>query len=171
MNEQPVDHVRPMTTDDLALVRSWRNHPSIRRNMYSRHEVTEDEHARWFAKASREPGRHLLIFEAEMKPRGFLQLTANGASPVAEWGFYTSPDAPRGMGRRMGQSGLRHFFGPLGFHKICGQALAHNESSIRFHLAMGFQKEGVLRQQHFDGHDFHDVFCFGLLAADWRSTN
>lgn len=168
MRDQAAGRVRPMLSGDLALVRSWRNHPTIRRNMFSQHEVSEEEHANWFAKTSREAGRHLLIFEVDMQPQGFVQVTARNAGPVAEWGFYTSPDAPRGMGRRMGQAALTHVFDTLSLHKLCGQALAHNETSIRFHLSLGFQREGILRDQHFDGTVFHDVHCFGLLAPDWR---
>lgn len=170
MNTPPADFIRPMTAEDLAFVRSWRNHPSIRLNMYSQHEVSEEEHERWFATVSQDAARHLLIFEAEAQPIGFLQLTTKNPSPVGEWGFYKAPDAPRGMGRRMGQAGLQHFFGQLGLHKVSGQALAHNQSSIQFHLALGFRQEGTLRQQHFDGQAFHDVLCFGLLADEWRNN-
>jgi UDP-4-amino-4,6-dideoxy-N-acetyl-beta-L-altrosamine N-acetyltransferase len=53
-------------------------------------------------------------------------------------------------------------------HKLCGQALAFNERSIRFHQNLGFRREGVLRQQHFDGEQYHDVVCFGLLASEWH---
>jgi len=35
-------------------------------------------------------------------------------------------------------------------------------------LRLGFQREGVLRQQHFDGQQYHDVVCFGLLANEWH---
>jgi UDP-4-amino-4,6-dideoxy-N-acetyl-beta-L-altrosamine N-acetyltransferase len=170
MRPDAEDRVRPMTPDDLALVRSWRNHPSIRHNMYSQHEVSEDEHHGWFERASQLIGRHLLIFEAEFQPRGFVQVTSKGADPVAEWGFYTSPDAPRGTGRRMGQAALEFIFGSLRIHKVCGQALAYNKKSIRFHLSLGFQQEGILREQHFDGVAFHDVYCFGMLARDWHTT-
>jgi UDP-4-amino-4,6-dideoxy-N-acetyl-beta-L-altrosamine N-acetyltransferase len=169
MNSATADRVRVMTADDLALVREWRNHPSIRRYMYSRHEVTEDEHLRWFERASGERTRHLLIFEAEDQAMGFVQLTSSNGDRVAEWGFYVSPDGPRGMGRRLGRAALHHCFGPLNFHKVRGDTLAYNVVSIRFHQMLGFQREGVLRDQYFDGSVFCDVHCFGLLAPEWRA--
>ncbi|MDD3575606.1 MAG: UDP-4-amino-4,6-dideoxy-N-acetyl-beta-L-altrosamine N-acetyltransferase [Halothiobacillus sp.] len=165
------DRVRPMTTDDLALVLSWRNHPDIRRYMYTQHEIALTEHQSWFDRASENPHKHLLIFESGSNPQGFVQMIQLGGGPVAEWGFYASPDAPKGTGRRMGQAALRYAFEHIGLHKLCGQALAYNEPSIRFHRALGFQQEGLLRDQHHDGQCFHDVLCFGLLNSEWRTTD
>lgn len=165
------DRMRPMTTDDLALVLSWRNHPDIRRYMYTQHEIALTEHESWFERASENPHKHLLIFEAGSTPQGFIQMNQLGGGPVAEWGFYASPDAPKGTGRRMGQAALRYAFEHIGLHKLCGQALAYNEPSIRFHRALGFQQEGLLRDQHHDGQCFHDVLCFGLLNSEWRTTD
>lgn len=164
------DHVRPMTPDDLALVLSWRNHPDIRRYMYTQHEIALSEHQRWFEQASKNTHKHLLIFEVEASPEGFVQLTQLDGGPVADWGFYAAPDARKGTGRRMGQAALNYAFRHIGLHKLCGQALAFNQPSIRFHRAFGFQQEGLLRDQHYDGHRFHDVLCFGMLISEWRQT-
>jgi RimJ/RimL family protein N-acetyltransferase len=40
--------IRKMEHDDLERVLAWRNHPEIRRYMYTQHEITWDEHLRWF---------------------------------------------------------------------------------------------------------------------------
>ncbi len=172
MTHNPIipDRMRPMTSDDLALVLSWRNHPDIRRYMYTQHEIALTEHQHWFERASENPHKHLLIFEGGSGPQGFVQLTQLSGGPVAEWGFYAAPDAPKGTGRRMGHAALRYAFEQVGLHKLCGQALAFNEPSIRFHRALEFQQEGLLRDQHYDGQYFHDVLCFGLLRSEWRTT-
>jgi len=162
------DRIRLMTVTDLQRVFSWRNHPDIRCCMYTQHEISVDEHQRWFEQASKNPYKHLLIFEAEGRPMGFIQLNQLNGGPIAEWGFYAAPDAPKGMGKRLGQAALGYAFKDIGMHKVCGQALAYNEASVRFHHALGFQQEGRLRDQHYDGQAFHDVLCFGLLRSDWR---
>lgn len=162
------DNIRLMTSDDLQLVLSWRNHSSVRRYMFTQHEITLDEHQRWFAQASRNPGKHLLIYVAEESPVGFVQLSQSGGTPIADWGFYAAPDAPKGTGRNLGRAALGYAFEHLGLHKICGQALAYNEPSIRLHCALGFQQEGLLRDQHYDGQIYHDVLCFGLLISRWQ---
>jgi UDP-4-amino-4,6-dideoxy-N-acetyl-beta-L-altrosamine N-acetyltransferase len=156
-----------MKEDDLKQVLSWRNHPEIRRYMYTQHEISLDDHARWFARESQDPDRHLLLFEIDSTPLGFINIHQIVSGGIADWGFYVAPGAPKGTGHTLGQSALRYAFKVVGLHKLCGQALAFNERSIRFHLNLGFQREGTLRQQHFNGQQYHDVVCFGLLASEW----
>jgi len=161
------DRIRAMTKDDLVLVLAWRNHPDVRRFMYTRGEITLEEHLLWLERSQNNECRHLLIFEIQMIPQGFVQFTRSIHAPIAEWGFYTAPDAPKGTGRRLGHTALRYAFQEIGLHKVCGQALSSNEQSIRFHRALGFQQEGILRNQYYDEREFHDVVLFGLLKSEW----
>lgn len=162
--------LRPMTEADLASVLRWRNHPDIRRFMYTRHEITPEEHSRWFHKVRQDSNRHLLIFQPEDTALGFVQISCNGHN-LADWGFYLAPEAPRGTGSALGKSALTYAFSTLKLHKLCGEALGFNEKSIRFHLKLGFTQEGVLRQQHFDGEQYHDIYRFGLLASEWENQS
>jgi UDP-4-amino-4,6-dideoxy-N-acetyl-beta-L-altrosamine N-acetyltransferase len=160
--------MRPMVKTDLALVRSWRNHPDIRRYMFTQHEITLDEHAHWFEQVCLNPLKHVLIFEMDGQAFGFVSLYETGPGGIAEWGFYAAPDAPKGTGRSMGLAALNHAFSHLSLHKVCGQAVAYNHRSIRFHQHLGFRQEGLLHDQHFDGEHYHDVLCFGLLGHEWK---
>jgi len=137
--------------------------------MRTSHEITLEEHHQWFSRHANNPERHLLIFELDSTPLGFINIYQIAPGGIAEWGFYTAPDAPPGTGRLLGQASLHYAFVESGLHKLIGQVLAYNERSVRYHLALGFAQEGILRQQHFDGQHYHDVVCFGLLASEWRS--
>ena len=155
MTDNETDCLRPLAEPDLALVRSWRNHESVRRYMYTQHEIGEKEHRDWFARCELDPLRHLLVYDVDDQPRGFVHFTVQGAGRVADWGFYIAPEAPRGTGTGLGRRALEFAFQRLQLHKICGQALGFNQRSIDFHRKMGFCQEGVLRDQHFDGQQFH----------------
>ncbi|MDT8904336.1 UDP-4-amino-4,6-dideoxy-N-acetyl-beta-L-altrosamine N-acetyltransferase [Pseudomonas sp. AF76] len=159
-----------MTIEDLDRVLAWRNHEEVRRYMFTRHEISLTEHSHWFERASRDSSRHLLIYESNAAPLGFINLHQIAPGGVADWGFYVAPDAPKGTGWRLGNAVLQHAFGHLALHKLCGQALGFNARSIKFHQRLGFQQEGILRKQHFDGQSYHDVVCFGLLASEWQSN-
>lgn len=165
------DRIRPMLATDLTAVLSWRNQPEVRRYMFSQHEISSSEHQRWFEAATTDSGKHLLIFEADDSAQGFVQFSRIRHTPVAEWGFYLVPGAVKGMGRRLGQAALKYAFSILDLHKVSGQALGYNAPSIGFHRALGFSEEGILRDHHFDGATYHDVYCFGLLASDWKALN
>ncbi|MBO6848902.1 MAG: UDP-4-amino-4,6-dideoxy-N-acetyl-beta-L-altrosamine N-acetyltransferase [Marinobacter sp.] len=157
-----------MESRDLEMVLRWRNDESVRRYMYTRHEITLEEHAQWFKRAIVAADRHLLIFEREGVPLGFINFHEKGPAGIADWGFYIAPEAPRGTGSELGKTVLNYGFGSINLHKVCGQALGFNTGSIRFHEKLGFTREGVLRQQHFDGRTYHDIICFGLMHNEWH---
>ena len=162
--------LRPMEAKDLELVLVWRNHPAVRRFMYTTHLISPEEHARWFERSKHQTGVWLLIYERAGSPTGFVNISESRCPHVADWGFYLAPDAGKGTGQALGTETLKYAFESLQLHKLCGQALGFNKRSIHFHEKLGFVREGVLREQHFDGEHFFDVFCFGLLASEWKHS-
>jgi len=160
--------IRAVTEEDLPMLLAWRNHTDVRRFMFTQHEIGWAEHRNWFAKASLDVSRQLLIVEEEKQAIGFVQFSQITQGGIADWGFYARPDSPKGTGRMLGVVALTHAFGHLKLRKVCGHAIACNKSSIALHQRLGFTLEGVLRdQQRIDG-DYHNLHCFGLLASEWR---
>jgi len=137
--------------------------------MYTTHEIAMGEHRAWFEHTSKDPRKHLLIFEAGAEPLGFVNLTELNAHGIADWGFYVAADSPKGTGFKLGLAALSYAFDTLGLYKVCGQALGFNERSIKFHRRLGFQSEGVLRDQHFDGVQYHSIVTFGILSHEWKA--
>lgn len=162
--------LRLLHKDDLDLVRQWRNHPEVRRYMYTQHEIGAEEHYAWYERVQHDETRHLLIFEPNGRPTGFINFhVVDSQARRAEWGFYLAPDAPQGSGRELGQIALEYAFENLGVHKVCGETLEYNTRSIRFHKRLGFTHEATLRDHYFDGDTYHDVIGFGLLITDWST--
>ena len=159
-----------MRDTDLELVLGWRNDPEVRRHMFTQHEISLPEHRTWFSRNSGDSCKHLLIYQPDGTPLGFISLAVQNHPNVADWGFYAAPAAPKGTGRLMGRAALDHAFGSLGLHKVCGLAIETNRQSIALHSHLGFQREGLLRDQHFDGKQYHAVICFGLLAREWTDA-
>ncbi|NDB69403.1 MAG: UDP-4-amino-4,6-dideoxy-N-acetyl-beta-L-altrosamine N-acetyltransferase [Methylocystaceae bacterium] len=156
-----------MTEDDLTMLLAWRNHPDVRRFMFTQHEIGLAEHRNWFAKASIDTSRRLLIVEEAKHAIGYVQFSQVTEGGISEWGFYARPDSPKGTGRILGAMALTHAFGHLKLHKVCGQAITGNEASIAFHQRLGFTLEGVLRDhKRIDG-AYYNLHCFGLLASEW----
>ena len=98
---------------------------------------------------------------------GFVNLVCIAQPGVWEWGFYVAPGSPGGTGRRLGQVLLRTLFDDMGAHRLHAQVLSSNERSLRFHEALGFTREGLLRAHHHDGSSYQDVVCFGLLHHEF----
>ena len=160
--------IRPMQDKDLEQVLEWRNHPQVRQVMFTQHKISMQEHQKWFSRVRHEDGRQILIYEEGDQPMGFVHFTNAVAGGIADWGFYASPDALKGVGRRMGELALAYAFEQLDIHKVCGQALDFNAASIGLHQRLGFQQEGVLRHQKQIEGRYCDLICFGLLKDEWQ---
>lgn len=156
-----------MQAADLEMILHWRNHDRIRPYMFKPAKIELLQHKQWFLQTSADKSRHLLIFEDNTKPMGFIHLHRLNNGDVMDWGFYKNPDAPKGMGACLGKAALDYAFIQAGAHKICGQVIATNAASIIFHSRLGFVREGELRQQHFDGLMHLNVIYFGLLKEEW----
>jgi UDP-4-amino-4,6-dideoxy-N-acetyl-beta-L-altrosamine N-acetyltransferase len=161
--------IRKMESDDLVMVRAWRNHYDVRRFMFTQHEISLEEHMQWFNLVTKDDKKQLLIVEEGDCPIGFVQFNNVEPGGISEWGFYVRPESPRGTGKKLGTAALNQAFGSFNLHKVCGQAIKSNQSSINFHESLGFKREGELQDQKRIKNQYHSLICFGLLAVDWRN--
>lgn len=56
-------------------------------------------------------------------------------------------------------------------HRIQAETHPANIASISLAKAVGFQLEGIHREQAFWSGKFHDLHCYSLLEQDWRMQN
>lgn len=160
-------NIRGVTPDDLDVILAWRNHPSVRNFMLTRHEISVDEHRKWFERVSADESHRALIFQEGEQALGYVQFSGVGRGGISNWGFYTRPDAPKGTGSSLGAAALVYAFDTFDLHKVCGQAIATNQASIALHNRLGFTQEGFLRDQHLIEDAYHSLACFGLLKSEW----
>ena len=161
--------LRPIEEQDLEMVLRWRNSDRVRLNMYTDHEITIDEHRAWFDRLRKEPVPTFLIFEFRDKPIGVVNVTQiDTRNEKCYWGFYIGdPEAPPGSGTALGYFGLNYIFDVLKIRKLCAEAFAFNEASIRFHKRIGFVEEGLLARHVQKNGRYEDVIPFALFAEDW----
>ena len=167
MTEVIPTRLREMADTDLRMVLEWRNHLDVQKFMYTSDEISYEDHKNWFANSIRNPLVHLLIFEKDAVSLGFVNICKHPSGRTAEWGFYMAPKAPRGNGLLLGQTTLDYAFRNLKLHKLCGETFADNLASITFHEKLGFTREGLSQDQHFDGEHHRYVAYYGLLYDDW----
>lgn len=163
----PRMRLRPMADADLERVLAWRNHPDVRRTMYTSHVISAEEHAGWWRRASVDPTRRLLVAEHEGRPVGFVQFTGwSRDQGVAEWGMYAGTLDVPGIGALMEEVALEYAFGELALEKLSCEVLATNPGVVALHLAFGFRVEGVLRAHHRGDAGRVDVIRLALLRED-----
>ena len=164
--------LRKIQQEDLELILSWRNHPDVRSSMFSQSVIELDQHRAWFRRESeKETSLWFLYLDTEGNPAGVVYFTdIDGISSNAFWGFYAAPGARPGTGTRMGVEALDYFLVDKGFHKVNADVLDTNQRSHRFHRKLGFQAEGVFREQYLGKEDYRNVTRFGLLDSDWTDN-
>lgn len=161
--------LRKIQLSDLELMLSWRNHPTVRASMFSQSYIELDQHQAWFQRESeKKDSLWLFHIDLEGNPSGVVYFTnMDQVSSNAFWGFYAAPEAMSGTGTRMAMEALDHFFGNLAFHKLNAEVIESNNRSQQFHRKLGFQVEGVFREQYLTKEGYQSVTRFGLLHTEW----
>ncbi|MGV8934443.1 MAG: UDP-4-amino-4,6-dideoxy-N-acetyl-beta-L-altrosamine N-acetyltransferase [Gallionellaceae bacterium] len=161
--------LRSIADEELELMRSWRNEPAVRANMYTRHEISREEHLTWWGKTKERTDQKYFMYELAGAPIGITAFSAiDIENQNSAWAFYASPSAPRGSGSKMEYLMLEHAFGTLKLHKLYCEVLAFNSAVIKLHQKFAFKVEGIFRGQHKINDDFVDIYRLGIFFGEWR---
>lgn len=161
----------PIQISDLELILKWRNNPDTRKNMYTSHEISWEEHKRWFSEQKDDPSRFYFKCSNEDVDIGVVYFTDYHAERGnAFWGFYSGFEAPAGAGIIMEYDALRYAFDTLKLHKLNCEVVSYNKAVINLHKKTGFTEEGVFRDFHYYDGQYHDVIRLGMLASEWEKV-
>jgi UDP-4-amino-4,6-dideoxy-N-acetyl-beta-L-altrosamine N-acetyltransferase len=165
--------LRDVTPADRDRLRVWRNQPDVAQWMYTDAQISEADHARWFAAALSDPARRYWIIELDGEPVGLANLA--DISPVnrrCAWAYYLASPAVRGkgVGAYVEYWVIEHVFGALGLSRLWCEVLVENESVWKLHESFGFRREALLRQHVWKNGQPRDVVGLGLLADDWAEV-
>lgn len=159
---------RDIRNTEIELILSWRNDPNVRRNMYTRHEISLEEHIDWWQHVCSTDDIKYFIYEVDETPLGVVGFSQiDEVNSNCSWAFYSSPNAPKGSGSRMEFLAIDYAFSVLGLNKLHCEVLAFNSSVIKLHEKFGFRIEGIFRQHHLFEGSFIDIYRLGLLSSEW----
>ncbi len=86
--------LRPADDADAARILAWRNHPAVRRVMFTDHLIQPDEHAAWWSRVRLSPDHRVLVVVHGGIDCGVVTFTRHATQPDTWlWGFYLDPDA------------------------------------------------------------------------------
>lgn len=169
----PQVQLRDVTPADRDWLRVWRNQPDVAKWMYTDAQISEADHARWFAAAMSDPARRYWIIELDDEPVGLANLA--DISPTnrrCAWAYYLASPSVRGkgVGAYVEYWIIEHVFSALGFSKLWCEVLVENEAVWKLHESFGFRREALLRQHIWKNGAPRDVVGLGLLADDWAAV-
>lgn len=166
--------LRPMTLADTSNIVRWRNQPEVYKNLYTQNLITEEQHVGYFHKYV-ETGlvrQYIIVAEIEGEPTNIGTVFLKGIdreSRKAEYGLFIGELQARGKGfaSAIASAALKIAFNELDLNRVYLTVFADNLPAIKSYERAGFKKEGVLRQDFFDGSCYHDVIIMSVLSSDY----
>ena len=169
VNLKKLGVLRDIKPEELELMLSWRNAPTVRANMYTSHEISLAEHLAWWERIQERSDLQYCMYESQGTPLGIVAFTGiDRNNQNSSWAFYASPLAPKGTGSKMEFLALEYAFCHIQLRKLWCEVLAFNTPVIKLHQKFGFKVEGILRDQHKANERFDDIYRLGVLATEWQ---
>lgn len=137
--------LRDAIESDLAAIRRWRNQERVRAVSLTSHEITPDEHRRWWRRVREDPSRRVLVYERGGVSAGVVNLFDHDpAGRTVSWGYFLDLDGLDERGETLAawlevqREALDYVFGELGVDTLLGEVLEHNTVVRRMNRRLGF---------------------------------
>jgi RimJ/RimL family protein N-acetyltransferase len=151
--------LRRATDADVDVIRQWRNQEANRLVSITQHEIGTAEHAAWWAAASADPTRRVLVYEHADAPAGvvnFFDLALDNPPRTGAWGFFLDAEGlaersetlPAWLG--IMSEATAYAFDELGLDELRGEVLENNAPVRQMNRRFRFV-EGIPERRHADG--------------------
>lgn len=165
-------YLRPIESDDTDNILKWRNHPEIRRDLFSSEPVTREGHLQWLQKliVSTERKEFIIIRKDGNTSIGTVGLSSIDfqnqkaelgimIGETSEWGKGFATEACRLL--------LRFAFQELKFNKVYLRVFEENAAAVKLYEKLGFSKEGLLKEEIKKDGTYRNIFYMSFLKKDW----
>jgi RimJ/RimL family protein N-acetyltransferase len=163
--------LRRATEHDVDTIRRLRNQQANRDVSITSHEISAAEHAAWWAKASADPTRRVLIYERGGRTAGVVNFFDIDGSTAA-WGFFLDADGLAERGETLPawievmRDAASYAFDDLGLEVLTGEVLEHNTVVRQMNRRFRFT-EGTPEIRYADGREV-TVIPISLRKQDRR---
>lgn len=174
--------LRPVTQDDLEMLRTWRNAPSVSQFMVSQDIITPEQQTAWFKKVSRDPKQLHFIITYKDQPIGAANLRVlQGAdlytATVIEPGLYIFEDKYRANLLTFAPSLLLNdfCFNRLRVKILRAVVKSDNAAALNYNQKLGYQvvRKGALVEIELQqrSYDQASKSLKGLLSRPTKRKN
>lgn len=167
-------YLRLLKLSDIRLVVKWKNEALVQRMALGPDVIatfySERKDIKRAAKSEAELYLIIILKQSD-RPVGYVRINwmdAYASHRFAWLRFAMGEERGKGYCKDALQSLIAKLFSQ-GIHRIEAEAYEFNKASIGLLERLGFKREGLKREAHFDGESYRDVIVLGLLAGDFRS--
>ena len=158
--------LRTVEEEDLEFTRDVINDPRVWRTLGTARPHNGADQEEWFESLA-DDGSETFLVCRDGDPVGVIGLDQNETWGLGELGYWIAPDRwGEGYCTDAVRTVARYAFEERRLHKVAAEAYEHNEGSLRVLEKVGFEREGVRREEAFVGGEYRDVHRYGLLAGE-----
>ncbi len=154
-----------LSEHELDMVRTWRNHPDVRKWMFSQHEISQEEHRAFVEnlKNSYKDAYWMVIRESVYIGVVYLN-RINFKHKHAYLGIYANPlnKVPE-AGRILIDLVTRLSFDLLNLHTLKLEVMEDNHRAIKLYARAKFKEEGRLKEFVYRNGKWIDVVVMGII--------
>jgi RimJ/RimL family protein N-acetyltransferase len=167
-------YLRPVEREDAKQCVAWFNNPEITRTLLTHRPINLRAEEEFIDKALQSEhalvlgiailGSERLIGVTGLKDIDYRNRHAGFGITIGEkeeWG--------KGFGTEATRLVVRHAFETLNLNRVWLHVYEYNERGLRSYEKVGFQREGVLRQETYREGRYWDTIVMAILRADWEA--
>lgn len=159
--------LRPIQEHELEMMLEWRNGPVVRNSMFNTDIISLNDHLQWWERTKRDDSLQYYFYEYAGAPYGVVCFKdINKLKCQAMWGFYTSPNAERGMGTKMLLLALDLAFNDMKIHSVYSEVIEYNLPSIKIHEKLGFDRQ-ISIGHHCSLNKEYEVYQYKINEKSW----
>jgi RimJ/RimL family protein N-acetyltransferase len=167
--------LRAVEKEDLILLQNWRNIAHFRKHFREHKELSLLNQENWFQKVSVNPNDFMFIIVRldDNKPLGACGLLyTNWIIRSADYSFYIGDEEAyidkKGYAEEASHLLISYGFNQLNLNKIWMELYEFDQAKIEFFTnVFHFHKDGILRQNCFEGGIYHDSVVISLLKSEY----
>ncbi|OAS14501.1 UDP-4-amino-4,6-dideoxy-N-acetyl-beta-L-altrosamine N-acetyltransferase [Paenibacillus oryzisoli] len=154
--------------EHLEQILKWRTSEHITQYMFTDIEYSLDNQKRWFEYISCDTSSKYWIIASKGQLIGLVSLSnIDWQNLRAYWAYYIGDTKYNMVGAMIGPYVYNYAFQKLGFHKLLGEVMSHNENVKKIHLKHGCTEVGYYREHIYKSGSFYDVYIYEMLASEW----
>jgi RimJ/RimL family protein N-acetyltransferase len=167
-------YLRPLERTDGPLFVQWLNHPDIQRTTMRARPLNLQDEEEYVDRVRVSPSDVSLLIVAKVddRPVGGLALHhIDWRSRHAAFGIIigSAADWNKGYGSEATRLIVDHAFATLNLNRVWLHVLEYNEPGIHVYEKIGFQKEGLLRQEYYREGRYWNTWLMAILRQDWEA--
>jgi UDP-2,4-diacetamido-2,4,6-trideoxy-beta-L-altropyranose hydrolase/UDP-4-amino-4,6-dideoxy-N-acetyl-beta-L-altrosamine N-acetyltransferase len=128
-----------LTLDEKKMVLTWRNHPNIRKCMFTQDKIKLENHLKYIELLKAKDDRVYFLVKRGFQPIGVIDFTnIDHQAKTTEFGIYANPQI-KGIGKFLMESIIAYAFGHLHVKTLISEVFEENISAIKLYRRYNFR--------------------------------